>query len=78
MLSELLRREKAANIKPDADIDLLMKVEFSSSYRNNELYHIICSTKHLLLLKIREGNGVLFTYLFSIVRHLQWEARKQV
>jgi len=26
LLSELLRREKAANIKPDLDIDIFMKV----------------------------------------------------
>jgi hypothetical protein len=28
MLAELSRREKEANIKPDPDIDVYMKVEF--------------------------------------------------
>lgn len=29
ILAELLRREKAANIKPDPDIDVYMKVKYS-------------------------------------------------
>jgi len=32
MLSELSRREKAANIKPDPDLDVYMKVTRRSSY----------------------------------------------
>jgi hypothetical protein len=42
MLTELSRREKAANIKPDPDIDLMMKVKFSSGNKINELSLLIC------------------------------------
>lgn len=30
MLAELSRREKAANIKPDPDIDIYMKVKYQT------------------------------------------------
>jgi hypothetical protein len=30
MLTELARREKVANVKPDADIDAFMKVKFAN------------------------------------------------
>lgn len=33
MLNELARREKAANIKPDPDIDMFMKVSESDPYQ---------------------------------------------
>ena len=55
MLAELARREKEANIKPDPDIDLFMKVTFT--YKQNYLnfrkpysfrhYHI--NTLYLML-----------------------------
>lgn len=34
MLLELMRREKAANIKPDPDIDVFMKVFYLSNSFN--------------------------------------------
>jgi hypothetical protein len=37
MLTELARREKALNIKPDPDIDVYMKVELSSRNITNKL-----------------------------------------
>lgn len=35
MLAELSRREKAANIKPDPDLDVYMKVRFCRSNKIN-------------------------------------------
>lgn len=39
MLTELSRREKAANIKPDPDIDVYMKVSF------RVLSIVLCTSK---------------------------------
>ena len=41
MLSELSRREKAANIKPDPDIDVFMKVTEAEIYsRSIHRFHV--------------------------------------
>ena len=45
MLTELSRREKAANIKPDADIDMYMKV--SDQVTKYSIFYFLLQTTSL-------------------------------
>ena len=46
MLAELSRREKAANIMPDPDLDIYMKVNENSKKIKNLMF-IFCVCNHL-------------------------------
>jgi hypothetical protein len=60
MLTELSRREKAANIKPDADIDAFMKAS-------------ICMTKSSTIWCLL---FTYYNFLFNLIRRLQWEGKR--
>jgi len=50
MLSELSRREKAANIKPDPDLDVYMKVsKLQNQNKKVYIYHLCIASDHLLI-----------------------------
>lgn len=49
MLTELSRREKAANIKPDPDLDIIMKVEIQCHFQFSNSISFLGLACHVLI-----------------------------
>jgi len=72
MLTELSRREKAANIKPDADIDAFMKASINEPCLSLVYFLSLFFIDRELIKDAR----LRMIFLFDLIRHLQWAGKK--